>query len=143
MYIKLTNGVPEVYTLAQLKKDNPNTSFQNPISDEVLAGFGVFSCTVVLQSYDPLTQKLVEGTIEQIEGQWTLNLVAENLALEKATANVVSRRSRLLSESDWVVVKSLEQGRPVDEAWAAYRQALRDITTQEGYPYAITWPQMP
>ena len=33
---------------------------------------------------------------------------------------------------------------PVDkEAWATYRQALRDITTQSGFPWEITWPDAP
>ncbi|MGA0926878.1 MAG: phage tail assembly chaperone [Burkholderiaceae bacterium] len=28
-------------------------------------------------------------------------------------------------------------------AWASYRQALRDITGQAGFPYAVTWPTKP
>lgn len=27
--------------------------------------------------------------------------------------------------------------------WATYRQALRDVTTQSGFPWTITWPEMP
>jgi len=27
--------------------------------------------------------------------------------------------------------------------WATYRQALRDITAQEGFPYEVVWPPKP
>jgi len=27
--------------------------------------------------------------------------------------------------------------------WSTYRQALRDITEQEGFPYQVTWPTKP
>ena len=28
-------------------------------------------------------------------------------------------------------------------AWATYRQALRDVTAQDGFPWTITWPAQP
>ena len=29
------------------------------------------------------------------------------------------------------------------EAWATYRQALRDVTAQAGFPWTIDWPKIP
>lgn len=50
------------------------------------------------------------------------------------------RRGQLLQESDWTQVSDA----PVDkEMWATYRQALRDITEQEGFPENIIWPERP
>ena len=50
------------------------------------------------------------------------------------------QRNTLLAASDWTQVADA----PVDQAaWATYRQALRDITSQEGFPEAITWPVAP
>jgi hypothetical protein len=50
------------------------------------------------------------------------------------------RRDKLLSASDWTQVADA----PVDQAaWAAYRQALRDVPQQEGFPDNITWPEAP
>ena len=50
------------------------------------------------------------------------------------------RRDRLLAASDWTQVADA----PVDAAaWATYRQALRDIPQQEGFPDNITWPEVP
>lgn len=53
------------------------------------------------------------------------------------------KRNTLLNESDWIVVKSVEANNPVPNEWIQYRQALRDITTQPGYPKNIVWPQKP
>lgn len=51
-----------------------------------------------------------------------------------------SERNALLSASDWTQVNDA----PVDKAaWAAYRQALRDVTTQAGFPHNINWPVKP
>lgn len=61
---------------------------------------------------------------------------------EKAT-QVRLQRDALLSSCDWVVVRSQELGEPVPEAWADYRQALRDVPQQEGFPTDIAWPEKP
>jgi len=51
-----------------------------------------------------------------------------------------TQRDALLSQSDWTQVPDA----PVDQAaWAAYRQALRDVPQQAGFPTEITWPQEP
>ena len=50
------------------------------------------------------------------------------------------QRDALLSQSDWTQVADA----PVDkEAWASYRQALRDIPKQKGYPNQVVWPKKP
>jgi hypothetical protein len=49
-------------------------------------------------------------------------------------------RNRLLTASDWTQVADA----PVDQAaWAAYRQALRDVPSQPGFPATIDWPVAP
>ena len=58
-------------------------------------------------------------------------------------AIVQKNRDTLLDESDWIVVKSLEAGVAVPSNWVTYRQALRDVPAQEGYPDTITWPTKP
>lgn len=51
-----------------------------------------------------------------------------------------AKRNKLLAESDWTQVADA----PVDKAaWATYRQALRDITEQGGFPNTVTWPTQP
>lgn len=58
-------------------------------------------------------------------------------------AVVQKNRDTLLDASDWIVVKSLEAGVSVPSNWVTYRQALRDVPAQSGYPDSITWPIKP
>jgi hypothetical protein len=61
------------------------------------------------------------------------------------SAETASRRQRnsMLRTSDWTQLADS----PIDEtqraAWAVYRQALRDITAQAGFPEHINWPTPP
>lgn len=51
-----------------------------------------------------------------------------------------SQRNALLAASDWTQMSDA----PVNKvAWATYRQALRDITAQAGFPESIDWPVQP
>ena len=62
--------------------------------------------------------------------------------VDPATLATVARNKRnaLLTASDWTQVADA----PVDsQAWATYRQALRDITIQAGFPENIDWPVSP
>ena len=64
--------------------------------------------------------------------------------LAEKWANVRRQRDRLLTESDWVVVKAKEEhiNTSIDSNWTDYRTALRDITKQSD-PDNITWPTKP
>jgi hypothetical protein len=54
--------------------------------------------------------------------------------------SVRQTRDTKLADTDWTQVADA----PVDKAvWATYRQALRDITTQEGFPWTVTYPDKP
>jgi hypothetical protein len=53
------------------------------------------------------------------------------------------RRNAALAATDWRVIKALEDGNGLDFDLAVYRQALRDIPEQPGFPLNIVWPEMP
>jgi hypothetical protein len=61
--------------------------------------------------------------------------------LPSPTAEEVrTERDRLLAASDWTQVADA----PVDQAaWAEYRQALRDVPEQAGFPENVVWPTKP
>jgi hypothetical protein len=150
MYVKVTNGVVEKYpySIGDLRKDNINTSFPANPSNEMLAEWGVYPVTDTPEpSYDIATQRVVWGTPALIDGQWTHTWDTVALSSEEQQSirqakenNVRNERNRLLVESDWTQILDA----PVDRtAWAAYRQALRDITGQEGFPWAVQWPTKP
>lgn len=56
-------------------------------------------------------------------------------------SSIKSQRNLLLQQSDWTQLPDV----PIDskQAWAAYRQQLRDVTSQSGYPFNVIWPTPP
>lgn len=54
-----------------------------------------------------------------------------------------NQRERLLRECDWTALTDVPMAADLRAYWAAYRQDLRDITEQPGFPGAITWPAPP
>jgi len=140
-YLKLTNGVPETYSIGQLRRDNSNVSFPKQPSDALLADWDVYPYTVLPQpTCDALVQKIIAAPFEQVSGAWLQSWTVENLSPEDAERNVRSKRDVLLAQSDWTQVADA----PVDQAtWATYRQALRDVPSQADFPYNVTWPTEP
>jgi hypothetical protein len=61
--------------------------------------------------------------------------------LAEIAAEVVSQRNQLLQESDWTQLADIPQ--TTKDRWEPYRQALRDVTLQPGYPTTVTWPIKP
>jgi len=60
--------------------------------------------------------------------------------LAEKKLDVRKHRNSLLSSCDWTQLSDA----PVDgAAWATYRQELRDVTAQVGFPWEITWPNEP
>jgi hypothetical protein len=141
MYIKLTNGKSEKYSIGQLRRDNPQTSFPKNPSNELLEEWGVFPLTTAARpAFDSLTQSCKETEPIVIDGVWTQQWVVENKPQEEAENNIRSQRDSLLAGSDWTQVSDA----PVDqEAWATYRAALRSIPEQAGFPFNVEFPEKP
>lgn len=144
MYIKLTNGVPEIYSIGKLRRDNPSVSFPAKPPKELLAKWDVYSLKTTSEpECDELTQVVSEATPVQIDGVWTQQWAVENKPQVLAEKNIRKHRGYLLSETDWVVAMSYERGEEVPEVWVNYRQALRDVPDQGGFPYNVIWPTKP
>jgi len=71
------------------------------------------------------------------------DLRSDQTRLQDARDAAAARRAELLAATDWVVIRAAEGGQPAPPTRRQYRQALRDITTQPGYPLTIDWPQPP
>jgi len=77
-----------------------------------------------------------DGETTAAEQETTYRALKDN---EQAT-QVRSTRNEILSKYDWTQVADA----PVDKAaWATYRQALRDVPAQTGFPWEVTWPTTP
>lgn len=158
MYAKIRDNqiVQYPYGYAELQADNPYTNFNGAALFQAFQGTetnlaGNTLELVITQDtpqYDANTQNAVLATVPVLENaQWVLkwavtDKTAEELAQPTATqaAQVRAERNQKLAVSDWTQLADA----PVDKAaWAAYRQALRDITTQAGFPWAVDWPVAP
>jgi len=143
MHIKLTNGTPAKYTLGQLRRDNPQISFPKIIPDELLGSYDVYPYVIQDVDIDPVSQNKVEGQFVQVDGQWTLPLVAENKPQAEVEQHVRAVRDELLMLSDWTQMPDSPLDDSIKDSWATYRITLRDISTQAGFPTNITWPTAP
>lgn len=56
---------------------------------------------------------------------------------------VRTKRNSLLKESDYIVLINYEKGTKVPRNWIIYRQMLRDIPSQNGFPSNVQWPTKP
>ena len=57
--------------------------------------------------------------------------------------NVRVTRNRLLTDSDWTQIPNGPLTLEQQQAWATYRQELRDVTKQSGCPSNVIWPTKP
>lgn len=62
---------------------------------------------------------------------------------EQQATDARARRDAELAASDWVVTRAMERDEAMPTAWAVYRQALRDVPEQTGFPASLTWPDPP
>lgn len=105
-----------------------------------LEAFGLYPIVGDEPAYAPATQRIAgpqyvfDGT--QVNRVFTVEQIPD---AERA-GQVRAERNEKLKASDWTQVADA----PVDKAaWAVYRQALRDISAQAGFPWDVQWPAEP
>lgn len=81
-------------------------------------------------------------SIQQVDGKYK---IVENppVPLEILAENARSERDRRIAETDYYMMSDYPSDPNNIEKMKAYRQALRDITKQEGFPSKFTWPDVP
>lgn len=166
MNIRTSSG--EVVSEQGFRALFPNTSMPQQLSEALINEFGG---SVVFEGPQAtggtVYQYSVYGGIEQINGKWftkynlgpaffdtedankVVTTAAQHEAAYKAAKDadqaksVRASRDSKLAESDWRVIKAVEMSTALPAEWATYRQALRDVTAQAGFPWTITWPDAP
>jgi len=89
---------------------------------------------------DPANRHYIE-IMRQVEAG---ELVIEPYVPLPVTAEQVrSGRDQKLKQSDWMTIRQAETGEAMAQEWLDYRQALRDITNQDGFPENVVWPTEP
>lgn len=145
MYVKIdtsNNIVKYPYFITDLILENPEISWPSVLSDELLSSFNIKRVVETDRPSGYVAEELPPVFIDNLwVQQWTLREPTEAETATKADVVRLERNPKLLA-SDWIVARSYEQGVPVPPAWVEYRQALRDITNQPGFPWTITWPTL-
>lgn len=77
------NEEPSLYSIDQLKKDNPNTSFPEMINNELLSDWGVFPLITIESNYNPDTHILIGWEIINENGNWIRRGNIIELSLEE------------------------------------------------------------
>lgn len=111
-------------------------------------------CDVMIGEYDPLQHKVDVNRKKVIEYQppapgpnhnW--DQVTKRWVYVKQQsdyeAEVRMIRDQMIQRTDWVVTRATEQSVPLAKEWKDYRQALRDIPAQPGFPFKVAWPVPP
>jgi pyruvoyl-dependent arginine decarboxylase (PvlArgDC) len=149
MFAKLNNGQLQKYpyTMGMLRKDNANVSFPKVLDDATLAHFNVVRVASTPRPADDHTKDF-NVTAEQVNGAWVEKWVATNVSAEEVTNrtanqanNIRAERDGKLANTDWTQGKDIPDA--VSTKWAAYRQALRDVPAQAGFPWDVQWPTQP
>jgi len=114
---------------------------------EVLAELGASVVLEGAQASPTRYQTAYRNGVEEIDGKWYTKYSVADMDDEAKTAkdaeqakSVRTTRDEKLKDSDWTQVADA----PVDKTvWATYRQELRDLTKQSGFPWEVTWPTQP
>ena len=103
--------------------------------------------------------------VEQLEGKWYTKYILGPVFTDRAAEGDQPAQTAAEQETAYKAMKDAEQAKAVRQsrteklkdsdwtqiadstadkaAWATYRQALRDITAQSGFPWTVTWPDAP
>lgn len=152
MYIRTIDTPIFPYDPVQLRLDHPNVSFPVEFTEEILNEYGVFKVQYEeAPIIDQRTQYIeYEKSPTFMNNNWVIRCMVmskDQTAIDAYDAyvgkSITNKRNALLAETDWIIVKAIENSEAVPTEWQMYRQALRDITIQPGFPYDVTWPTQP
>lgn len=137
----------EVKSQGEVRSLYPNTSFPKTWTPELVEELGL---DPVFETPAPTVtryQTAFKDGVEQVNGKWQWKWATSDMDADAITAKdaaqaeaVRNQRDADLKASDWTQVADA----PVDKAaWAAYRQALRDLPNAAGFPWDHTYPNKP
>lgn len=148
-------------TEADIRAAHPHTSWPVPITAADVAAFGYEPVQPTPQpDYDPCTHTCTPaapvpappGAAVPWLQAWQLTsrpeaeaaqLLAEHAASQAAAVRL--QRDRLLAACDWTQLPDVQANHSpaLRAAWLSYRQSLRSVPEQPGFPADITWPNLP
>lgn len=151
-FVKLENGVPQPGILIEenVRQVVPAFSLVQIFTPEIVEphGYGIydFASQPALGRYEKAVEVL---PVRDARGIWMQTWSVQPMTSEEVAetdnrqADVVrGKRNFLLSRSDWTQLADAPLTTEQKAAWTTYRQQLRDITAQAGFPWEVTWPSI-
>ena len=152
----------QILSQGQVRKMHSNTSLPRVWDANVCSALGI---DPVLAAPKPevtgYTQAIRNGATQDAKGNWvtawsvvdmfadttedgvTTTKAEHEAAYQadldaKAAESVRTQRDKLLADTDWHGLSDVTMSAEM----TAYRQALRDITAQAGFPNTVEWPEV-
>lgn len=136
--LKLVNEVT-------FRKSYPNISFPAILSNETLRPYEHAIIEDVAAPICDADERLIAtDTCYEIDNRYYINYNKVKMSdsdIDSHSTSIRQLRNQLLSESDWTQGKDIPDA--MSAAWQPYRQALRDLPNQTGFPFNVEWPNQP
>jgi len=139
-----------VVTDGEFRAAFPSTGFPIHITEQTYNEFGY---DVVLEGPQAQPTRYQVGFadgVQQIDGKWFTKYSVADMDDEAKAAkdeeqakNVRTQRTEKLRDCDWTQLDDTPMSNTQKADWAEYRQALRDVPDQAGFPWEIEWPVQP
>ena len=134
-----------VITESEFRALHPNTGFPIQLTEQIINDFGGDVVFEGPQAQPTRYQIGFRDGVELVNGKWFTKYSVADLDDDAIAAKdaeqakaVRTQRNQLLAESDWTQLADA----PVDKTtWSVYRQSLRDISSQKGFPWDVVWPK--
>ena len=137
------NGVATLYgRIERFAHENPSVAIPDPVTDEFLASHNLYPVVIKPpRQYDIVVERPAMDPPRQADdGTWVIDISVNRIPEADAAHGVRSKRNQIIASCDWTQL----QDSPADSAaWATYRQELRDLPQQAGFPYSVVWPTEP
>ena len=133
--VKLIGGQPTSYSDAAFRAANSQTIYSKRLSDTHLNAQDVYRVRTLAEPTEVGKKAVKQALPTQVNGEWVLDW--DLVALDEDEARAL--RNELLAATDWTANSDVT----MSAAMTTYRQALRDIPSQSGFPETVTWPQEP
>ena len=165
LFVEVATGTPK--TKVQLRQENKHMSLPEAWTDATLEALGVARVTKTTAPDVGEWQVAVKDGVEQVDGVWQEKWVTQEMFTEYTetdedgveTAVTVQDQKDAKVAADNAALEATERATrddllkatdhyglsdvPMTDAMTAYRQALRDVPQQVGFPQTITWPTKP
>ena len=134
-----------VITESEFRALHPNTGFPSQLTEKIINDFGGDVVFEGAQAQPTRYQIGFRDGVELVNAKWFTKYSVADLDADAITAKdaeqakaIRTQRNQLLAESDWTQLADT----PVDKTvWSVYRQSLRDISSQKGFPWDVVWPK--